>query len=126
MQPLHLERDTRPSHTTIYTSSLEADFNHCTASSPAGDICSASFHIWGNGSSIQVDTRNPVTVFFSQTALPEPSAWALMLTGFLGVGAMLRRRRAALAWGQRTIGGIEERMVSMLPPAFRPNMVPRS
>ena len=27
--------------------------------------------------------------------VPEPAAWALMLTGFLGMGAMLRRRRAA-------------------------------
>ena len=27
-------------------------------------------------------------------AVPEPSTWAMMLTGFLGLGAMLRRRRA--------------------------------
>jgi hypothetical protein len=30
--------------------------------------------------------------------IPEPAAWALMLTGFLGAGAMLRRRR----WVART------------------------
>lgn len=30
-------------------------------------------------------------------AVPEPGAWALMLTGFFGLGAALRRRRAALA-----------------------------
>jgi hypothetical protein len=30
-------------------------------------------------------------------AVPEPGAWALMLTGFAGLGAMLRRRRALLA-----------------------------
>ena len=29
--------------------------------------------------------------------VPEPSTWAMMLTGFLGAGAMLRRRRTALA-----------------------------
>jgi hypothetical protein len=29
--------------------------------------------------------------------VPEPAAWALMLSGFFGMGSMLRRRRAALA-----------------------------
>jgi hypothetical protein len=30
-------------------------------------------------------------------AVPEPAAWTLMITGFLGVGAALRRRRSAFA-----------------------------
>jgi len=30
-------------------------------------------------------------------AVPEPATWALMRTGFFGMGAMLRRRRTALA-----------------------------
>lgn len=37
---------------------------------------------------------------FSPNAVPEPTTWALMITGFGGAGAMLRRRRregAALA-----------------------------
>ena len=33
----------------------------------------------------------------SVSAAPEPGAWALMLLGFGGAGALLRRRRAALA-----------------------------
>jgi hypothetical protein len=32
----------------------------------------------------------------SAAAVPEPAAWALMLTGFAGLGAALRRRRRAL------------------------------
>jgi hypothetical protein len=32
-----------------------------------------------------------------ETVVPEPAAWALMIAGFGGVGAMLRRRRAVLA-----------------------------
>jgi hypothetical protein len=32
-------------------------------------------------------------------AVPEPTAWALMLLGFAGLGAMLRRRRIAVAAG---------------------------
>lgn len=34
---------------------------------------------------------------FGSAAVPEPAAWALMILGFGGVGAMLRRRRTALA-----------------------------
>lgn len=33
----------------------------------------------------------------SVAAVPEPAIWVMMLTGFAGVGVMLRRRRAALA-----------------------------
>jgi hypothetical protein len=32
------------------------------------------------------------------TTVPEPAAWALMLVGFGGMGAMLRRRRAQVAF----------------------------
>jgi hypothetical protein len=31
------------------------------------------------------------------SALPEPATWALMLSGFVGLGAALRRRRRTLA-----------------------------
>ncbi|WP_293905870.1 PEP-CTERM sorting domain-containing protein [Phenylobacterium sp.] len=34
---------------------------------------------------------------FSLSEVPEPAAWLLMLAGFFGLGAMLRRRRSALA-----------------------------
>jgi hypothetical protein len=36
------------------------------------------------------------TVSVTGPAVPEPAAWALMIVGFGGVGAVLRRRRAAL------------------------------
>jgi hypothetical protein len=32
-----------------------------------------------------------------RAAVPEPAAWAMMLTGFLGMGALLRRRRLAVS-----------------------------
>ncbi|MGH6911978.1 MAG: PEPxxWA-CTERM sorting domain-containing protein, partial [Phenylobacterium sp.] len=33
----------------------------------------------------------------SLTMVPEPSTWAMMLLGFGGIGAMIRRRRQTLA-----------------------------
>ena len=41
------------------------------------------------------DPINPIA--FTLTAIPEPATWALMLAGFGGLGAALRRRRAAQA-----------------------------
>ena len=40
------------------------------------------------------DSTNPVPQAFAfATNVPEPSTWALMIAGFGGVGAMMRRRR---------------------------------
>lgn len=39
----------------------------------------------------------PVATGSISTGVPEPGVWALMLTGFIGLGAGLRRRRATLA-----------------------------
>jgi hypothetical protein len=53
----------------------------------------------GNYSSIGLATEQ-VKVTTDAIAVPEPAAWVLMLTGFLGAGAALRgarRRQAALA-----------------------------
>jgi hypothetical protein len=86
-----------PGHTTIITRSLGANYDHCSGASALGDACAASYNVWGNGVLLTVSTRSPVTVFFSQTAVPEPATWAMMLGGFFGLGAILRRRRAALA-----------------------------
>ncbi|MGZ6018113.1 MAG: PEPxxWA-CTERM sorting domain-containing protein [Phenylobacterium sp.] len=41
--------------------------------------------------------RGPNNFIFNAGGVPEPATWAMMLTGFFGLGSMLRRRRAALA-----------------------------
>jgi hypothetical protein len=54
---------------------------------------------YGNSSNLGLSTKQ-FEVTTDAIAVPEPAAWALMLTGFLGAGAALRgarRRRAALA-----------------------------
>jgi hypothetical protein len=45
-----------------------------------------------------VEGPGTITLTPQLASVPEPSTWAMLLTGFLGLGAVLRRRRA-LAWG---------------------------
>lgn len=40
---------------------------------------------------------NRIGVFALSAAVPEPATWAIMLVGFGGLGAMLRRRRGQVA-----------------------------
>ena len=44
------------------------------------------------------DLRNPLDPTTLTASVPEPSTWAMMILGFLGIGAMTyRRRRSAMA-----------------------------
>lgn len=83
-----------PSHTTIFTRTLMSNFDHCGPTSPAGEICAAQFNVWGNGAFVSTDSREDIKIFFSSVAVPEPATWALMIGGFFGLGAALRRGRA--------------------------------
>lgn len=49
----------------------------------------------GNGANVVVYAGVGAPVL--QGGVPEPAAWALMLMGFGGIGAMIRRRKAAFA-----------------------------
>ncbi|WP_372785205.1 PEPxxWA-CTERM sorting domain-containing protein [Phenylobacterium sp.] len=44
-----------------------------------------------------LDRTIAITCVSNCPAVPEPSTWAMMLVGFLGLGAALRRRRTTLA-----------------------------
>jgi hypothetical protein len=44
-----------------------------------------------SGNSFEVDS------FAATAGVPEPASWSLMIVGFLGTGALLRRRQAAVA-----------------------------
>ncbi len=82
------------------------------SSSPWGS--SMQFHLTGTGLGVQaatgqyndhnvyfaVDAYNGVntgTIGAGLGAVPEPATWGLMIMGFGGIGAMLRRRRQAVA-----------------------------
>jgi hypothetical protein len=59
---------------------------------PTGDLLQALFNPGASGVYGATDLGT-----FNLTAVPEPAAWALMLTGFAGLGAALRSRRRPLA-----------------------------
>ena len=74
---------------------------------PPGDLCLVAT-CYGGGFAIgpyggQVSNLTSFTVTYDPDGgsglfpVPEPSTWALMIAGFGGAGAMIRRRRAALA-----------------------------
>ena len=41
--------------------------------------------------------RGPNNFIYNANGVPEPATWAIMLSGFFGLGSVLRRRRGALA-----------------------------
>lgn len=59
---------------------------------PAGWWFSADV-IQSGGATYNIAARDA----YVSTGIPEPATWALMILGFGGAGAMLRRRRAAIA-----------------------------
>ena len=67
-------------------------FDICDRPGPVGQTCSADVHIWGNGGRLSVSGNAPVFATFSESLIPEPGTWALLLTGFALVGASMRRR----------------------------------
>lgn len=76
--------------TELLIDALEPDFQTLSITGP-----SIKYAIFGaqsaTGSSVYADN------FTFDAAVPEPETWALMIAGFGGAGAMLRRRRVARA-----------------------------
>lgn len=71
------------------------------SASLAADASLATFTRLGDTIGLDPSYRMSITVGFTDFpdtggAVPEPAAWTLMLSGFFGLGAMLRRRRAAV------------------------------
>lgn len=90
----------------LWTTVTPVDFGH-----NFGPVGSNLVEIIGNtfdtsGGALKFDNANyfdgqrPITisgVVRGDTGVPEPATWAMMLIGFSGMGAMLRRRRFAAA-----------------------------
>jgi hypothetical protein len=58
----------------------------------AGHAAGAQYIIAGRGSG-----DRPNSAFIGVAAVPEPATWAMLILGFFGLGAVLRRRRAVAA-----------------------------
>lgn len=84
-----------PGHTTIFVGAAPS-FNNCSAATPAGVLCGETNDVFGDSVALGVNVKDIVTISFSQSAVPEPAAWALMLAGVFSIGAALRQRRHML------------------------------
>jgi len=96
-------RDLSAGRTFYSKTSLNGDgFNHAYATGYAGGdagIPAGTFVAFedlnGGGDRDYNDETFVFTNVRDNGGVPEPASWALMLTGFGGLGAMMRRRRAA-------------------------------
>lgn len=78
-------------NTFSFTATSASALTLTSTSSTKGDVFFAT-DIWGlNGNTGNVGALGP------STGTPEPATWAMMLVGFGGMGALLRRRRAVAA-----------------------------
>jgi hypothetical protein len=84
----------------IYDNVAPLNVNGVLFMGASGDI----YNLWstggGNGELYTYGAGLPAfdaAGTLSVGGVPEPATWAMMLTGFFGLGSVLRRRRAALA-----------------------------
>jgi hypothetical protein len=87
-----------PGLTTILVRAPRS-FDLCDEPGSMTDPCRAVVHIWGNGTFLTVAGSAPITATFSESVVPEPASWTLMISGFGVAGAAMRyrRRRSATA-----------------------------
>lgn len=67
-------------------------FDVCASPGPEGEVCAAVVNIWGNGTLLTVGGSAPVVARFSESLVPEPGVWGMLVVGFGLVGGVLRGR----------------------------------
>jgi hypothetical protein len=78
----------------LSTASLESQLFHCTQ--PNGCASSGTYNLFFSSDINNGGLTGNVGAELS-SAVPEPSTWAMMILGFLGVGFMAYRRRSQLS-----------------------------
>jgi hypothetical protein len=103
--PPHLfpDNDTSAGAAGAFQNSQRLSFGFLNGASIFGDIdydadVDSTYKVAWTLSGADIDPMTVrVTLVQGAGAVPEPGAWALMIMGFGGVGAVIRRRRLALA-----------------------------
>lgn len=72
-------------------------FFECDRPGPIGQVCGRYVEIFGNGTRLTISGDAAVRATFSETVVPEPATWAMMVSGFGLVGVAMRRRRLRAA-----------------------------
>lgn len=81
----------KPGRTTIAVRAPR-QFDFCATPGPVGQTCAADVQIFGNGTELIATGGAPIFVTFSESVVPEPSAWTLLVAGFGLVGWRLWRQ----------------------------------
>jgi hypothetical protein len=79
------------------------DYNNCPGDGLYYVSCGVSWIVWGNADGLTVTGNSPLTFTSTFAAVPEPMEWALLLTGFGGLGLALRRKSAARRQGAQVV-----------------------
>ena len=98
-----IQADLTGAYTATFTAFLDGvqvgtqSYNGNNALGPEGTIPSFNFTNAGGYDTIVLSTTNDgsgfALGFTAGFSVPEPATWAMMLTGFLGLGAVMRSRR---------------------------------
>jgi hypothetical protein len=75
----------------VISSGTPSDSNALAYSNASGDAMSNLYHPLGGGA-FTTGTNGLVTQF-SESAVPEPSTWALLILGFFAIGSVMRQRQ---------------------------------
>ena len=78
-----------PGHSLLLSDALSGPTIGCCASLSVGSMSGTGYNTFIQQAAIRSDQQVVI--------VPEPATWALLILGFGGVGAMLRRRRGSLA-----------------------------
>lgn len=85
----------------LYNITVDAELNQTFSGPPSGGdtpYSTGDFALQRYNAATdryRISGGNLIPTYLTVEAIPEPASWALMLTGFAGLGAALRRRRSA-------------------------------
>lgn len=83
-----------------YWSSLrlpEDSLPNCNSRQPKEMVTRRSYRIANHSRSASTDVRDPLDPTTLTASVPEPSTWAMLIVGFVGLGSLAYRRKSKSA-----------------------------